>query len=218
VVSLTLILAAAPLCPTGLTPLDEACVVQAKQPGRAVVYFHGMLSTWPKAPELTLLAAEAKKRGVTLVALKGEKGLCQWSKDVTSNWCWPNARSQLPEVGKILERVGRVLVQLPVKGPPVFAGFSNGGYLVTLLASDTKVEASAWVVLHAGGVTGQTFPPGRARPTLLVGAAGDTIQLPGMKTLESTLESWQPKFVLREGVHEVTAADAKTLFDFVESL
>ncbi len=221
---LALLLAAAP-CPRVFDAVDDACVVTPEKPSALVIYFHGMLpgaTDWSRARELSLLGAEAKKRGVALVALKGEQGLCAWGDDVKQHWCFPSDKSQLPDVGRTLERLGQVLlhVKLPKLPPPVYAGFSNGGYFVTLVASDSKAEASAWVVMHAGNVTGQSFPAERARPTLLLGASRDTYQLPTMKRLKGMLDEakWPATMSVREGVHEVTSVDAKALFDFVAGL
>jgi poly(3-hydroxybutyrate) depolymerase len=221
---LAVLLAAAPVCPKALQPLEDACVVVPRKPAALVVYFHGMLpgtTDWSRVRELSLLGAEAKRRSVALVALRGEQGLCAWSADVKQHWCWPCDRSQLPDVGRTLERLGRVLPKLGVALPaPVFAGFSNGGYFTTLIASDTAAEAAGYVVMHAGNVTGQSFPAERARPTLLLGATKDTFQLPTMKRLSSMLDEakWPARLSVREGVHEVTPADVKELFDFVGSL
>lgn len=194
-----------------------------EKPVALVVYFHGMLpgdTDWSRARELSLLGAEAKQRRVALVAVKGEQGLCAWADDVKRHWCFPSDKSQLPDVGRGLERVGRVLAQvkLPKLPPPVFAGFSNGGYFVTLIASDTKADAAGYAVMHAGSVTGQSFDAAaRGRPTLLIAATRDTYQLPTMKRLHAMLEEarWPVKLIVNDGVHEVTPADAKALFDFV---
>ena len=219
-----LLLAAAPMvCPRGLTVVEDACVVQPAKATQVVVYFHGMCpatTDWSHLRELELLATEAKRRGVALVALRGEQGLCLWSKDVLEHWCWPNDLSQLPDVGRTLERLGRVLVHVRAKGPPVFAGFSNGGYFTSMIASDTEASAAGYVMLHAGNVTGEQFPLERAKPTLVIGARGDPIQLPTARRLTALLEEakWPVKLTVREGVHEVTLADAKLLFDFVAAL
>lgn len=206
-------------CPRGFDVVDDACVVMPPKPTALVVYFHGMLpaaTDWTRVRELSLMGAEARRRGVALLAPRGEQGLCAWSKDVARHWCWPSDRSQLAEVSRLLERLK--LTRLAVK--PVLAGFSNGAYFVTLLATDTQLDAAAYVVLHAGPVTGSIFTPARARPALLLGAAQDAYQLPGMKRLQSMLEEakWSSLLKVREGVHEVTQADVAALFDFVASL
>lgn len=195
-------------CPKGFDVVENACVVMPPKATATVIYFHGMLpgtTDWTTVRELKLLGAEAHKRGVALIAPRGEQGLCPWAKE---HWCWPNDRSQLADVERIVKR-------LPKTPKPVLAGFSNGGYFVTLLATDSAVDAAAYVVMHAGPVTGSVFTPDRARPTLLLGATRDPYQLPSMKRLAALLPD--ARFVIRDGVHEVTPEDVKALFDFVQS-
>ncbi len=205
---LALLLVAA--CPRGFDAVENACVVIPPKATATLIYFHGMLpgtTDWSNVRELKLLGTEAKKRGVALIAPLGEQGLCPWA---TEHWCWPNDRSQLAHVERVVKRLPRVT------GKPVLAGFSNGGYFVTLLATDSSIDAAAYVVMHAGPVTGSVFTPERARPTLLLGATHDVYQLPGMKRLAELLP--EARFTIRNGVHEVTQEDVKALFDFVTSL
>lgn len=204
-------------CPTGMTAVDEACVVRGKGP--LVVYFHGMLpgpTDFRHVRELSLLAAEAKRQGATLVALRGQQGLCGWSKEVSTHWCWPNDLSQRALVKPVLDRLGRVLAQLETRSPAVFVGFSNGGYFTAMVASESDAEARGYVVLHAGNVTGEVFSPERSRPVLVLGASRDAIQLPGAKRLYAMLleAKWPAQLEVRDGVHEVTAADARAVFEF----
>jgi poly(3-hydroxybutyrate) depolymerase len=231
--SLVLVAAASPValkCPRGYELIDDTCAVLPKQPKALVVYFHGMLpgpTDFSRTPELVAMGAQAKRAGVLLVAPRGEQGLCLWSKDVLEHWCWPNDKSQLRDVGRLLERVGQTLAKVlerakapPGLGAPVYAGFSNGGYFTSMIASDTQAAATGYAVLHAGNVLNQTFSTERARPTLLVAALRDVYQLPTMKSLQALLDEaqWAPHFVVRDGVHEVTAADAKQLCEFAVSL
>lgn len=217
---IAMVMAALP-CPRGFDAVEDACVVAPAKAARLVVYFHGMLpgtTDWARVRELALLGAEARRRGVALVALRGEQGLCAWSDEVRRHWCWPSDLSQRADVERMVERVSRVVGRLGLAGvAPVFAGFSNGGYLTSMIASDTKVEAAGYVVLHAGNVSGEVFPVERARPWLVVGASRDAIQLPVVNRLAAMLEEakWPVKLVVHDGVHEVTAADAKAVFDFV---
>jgi poly(3-hydroxybutyrate) depolymerase len=218
-----LALAAVPAlkCPRGFTALEDACVVAQDKPAPVVVYFHGVLpaaTDFAHVREWVLLGAEARRRGVTLVVLRGEQGLCLWQKDL---WCWPNDLSQVKDVDRVLDRVARALTQLSVEGAPVFAGFSNGGYLTAMIASDTNAEARAYVVMHAGNVTGEEFPFSRARPVLVLGASRDPIQLPVARRFAAMLKDakWPAvELTVREGVHEVTPDDAKLLFKFVAGL
>ena len=117
-------------------------------------------------------------------------------------------------LARVSERLG---AKLP---PPWFAGFSNGGFFLSMLVSETTAAARGYAVLHAGGVTGQQFTAERARPTILLSARADPIQLPTMRLLQQSLTDagWKPAFNLRDGTHEVTAVDAKAVFEFFDSL
>lgn len=232
--ALLALLAATPAlhCPQGFEPVGtQACLAAPRpftNPNKLVVYFHGMLAAnadWAVTAEFKLLGAEARQRGYALVAFRGEQGLCYWGKDLRDFFCWPSDKSQLVEVGRTLKRLEGVLTKVSERlgsrlGPPLLAGFSNGGFFVSLLVTESKFDARGYAVMHAGGVTGQRFAPDAAKPTILLGARADAIQLPTMRRLEQTLADagWNPTFNLREGTHEVTAVDARALFEFFDSL
>jgi predicted esterase len=223
--SLIALLAAAD-CPSGYSKvMDGACLALPKGPPRAlVVYLHGMLPPkpdWTAAREFRLIANEATRRGVAVLAVRGEKGFCAWGDDVRDDWCWPCDMSMLPLAGKFVDRIARAVHAAHLDtGPPIIAGFSNGGYFTAMLASDVSFDAKAYVIFHAGQLDGQTFDADRWRPTLLVGAAQDPIQLPAMRHLAQTLEKskWKATLAVNDGKHEITSRDARSLVDFVEQL
>lgn len=202
---------------------QEGCVLVAPalDPSKVLIYFHGMLPPDLKEPrELLLLGRAARARGFTVLALRGESGLCPWG-NANQWWCWPSDKSQVTQVARQRSRVEQALGNLERRfdtrlEQPFVAGFSNGGYFTTLLISDSDFTARAWAVLHGGTVTGQSFEGRKVTPTLLVAARGDAIQLPGMKTLQESLTAagWVPSFVLRDGQHEVREDDVSALFDF----
>jgi predicted esterase len=213
-------------CPGGYVAVDKgACLAAPKgTPKKLVVYFHGMLPPkppWPEAPELRRIAAEAVRRGIAVLAMKGEQGMCAWADDVREHWCWPCDMSMDPLAGRFVDRVHAAIAALPFSaGPPVLAGFSNGGYFVTMLASEARLEASGYVIVHAGMLDGQKFDEKRWKPTLLVGARQDVYQFPAMKHLAEELEhaKWSAEFDVHDGKHEVSETDAKSIIDFVERL
>lgn len=227
------LLAASPAlhCPDGFEPVGtEACLV-AQRPlssGKVVVYLHGMLAAnadWANTQEFQVLGAEAKRRGYVLIAIRGEAGLCYWGKEVKDYYCWPSDRSMQVETNRTLKRLDEVVARVSDRlgariEAPFLAGFSNGGFFLSMLVSETRTAARGYAVLHAGGVTGQQFAPERARPTILLAARGDVIQLPTMRRLEQILgeAGWKPTFSVREGPHEVNAVDAKAMFEFFDSL
>lgn len=220
-------------CPEGFEPLGtDACLAAPPKllnPDKVVVYFHGMLgpaADWTRdTHEFKLLGAEATRRGYALIALRGEQGLCFWGRDVAGYFCWPSASSQLDDVGRILVRLGTILPKVSERlgsklGAPFYAGFSNGGFFVSLIASDTRAAARGYAVIHAGGVTAQHFPKDHSTPTILIGAASDSLQLPTMKRLNQAMKDsgWNPILTIREGTHEVIASDTTALFDFFDGV
>lgn len=219
-------------CPDGFEAVGpDACLEAPRpllRPDKLVVYLHGMLAAnadWSATPEFKVVGAEAKRRGYTLIAMRGELGLCYWGKEVKDYYCWPSDRSMQVELGRTLKRMGDVLTRVGERlgtrlGEPLYAGFSNGGFFLSMLASESKIPARGYAVLHAGSVTGQQFTAERARPTILLAAKSDVVQLPTMRRLEQLLgeAGWKTTFNLRDGAHEVTAVDAKAMFEFFDSL
>jgi len=195
-------------------------------PARVLVYFHGMLPrAATAAPELSRLGREATARGLVLLALRGEQGLCDWSDEVKHHWCWPNGKRQLPQVGTTLSRLGVALAQAsrllgrPLE-PPFIAGFSNGGFLAGLILSDTRLECRAVAIAHGGLLDGQRFERGLPVPVLLLRATGDLFHGPRMAQLEDALrQAGHPaQVVVRDGAHELTQADARAVVDFFAGL
>lgn len=222
---LAVLLAQAPLCPPGWEPLEEnACLRRGARPG-VVVYLHGMLPPEPSrfARELELLSPAAARASVPVIALRGEPGLCDWSSEYTTWWCWPSSRAKgaaVSALGLRLEAAVKAAarrLERPLP-PPLIAGYSNGGYFASLLM-EAPVSASGYAVLHAGLVTGVTLPE-RPKPVLLVAAEGDGVQRPGMEAFRATLEQarWTPAFVLRKNAHPLEPEDFDHLMGFATRL
>ncbi|MDX2013342.1 MAG: hypothetical protein SFW67_24310 [Myxococcaceae bacterium] len=209
-------------CPGGWEALDgDACLKRGKTPG-VVVYFHGMLAPDPKAfaRELGFVAPAASKNAVSVVALRGVPGLCDWAAEYTTWWCWPTVRHRVEERRAIEGRVQLALEAAATRlgqtlARPVLAGYSNGGFFTSLLM-EADLEASGYVVLHAGQVSGVAVPE-RPLPTLLVAAEGDRIQRPTMEAFRSALteRAWSPAFVLRPKEHPLELEDFEHLARFV---
>jgi predicted esterase len=175
--------------------------------------------------ELGQLARAAVPRGYTVIGLRGLKGLCDWSDDARQSFCWPNGLRQEQQIQPIIDRMREALAEASVRAktefkPPFIVGFSNGGFLVSLIASDTRFAVSAYAIAHGGPVIGQGFPPWRRRPMLLVTANGDSAHFPRMKLLAQMLgeDRWESTFTVREGVHEMTVDDMKAIVDFFDKV
>jgi predicted esterase len=152
--------------------------------------------------------------------LRGTPGLCDWADEFREWWCWPTAKSRVPETVTVIERLDRVVAavgeRLHHQGLPVIAGYSNGGYLVSMLMADARVVASGFVVMHGGPITGVAYERQRERPTLLMAAAADAIQRPAMEGLKAKLDSvgWRSSMVVRAGGHPPEVEDYQRLFEF----
>jgi predicted esterase len=214
-------------CPRGWTELSgDACLLKGEAEG-LIVYFHGMMAPTPRTLgwELSFISVAAKRRHVPVIVLRGTPGLCDWAADYKDWWCWPSARTRLPDVGTTLERLDGVLVAatqalgrpLPA---PLFVGYSNGGYFLTMVMGDTKALASGFVVMNGGPVKGVAFLPERRAPTLLISGVDDTIQRPAMESLRATLESaaWTPSWFLRKGSHPPEPEDFARVLEFAAGL
>jgi predicted esterase len=221
---LLLVLSQVTPCPTGWEPVDgDACLKRGQTPG-VVVYFHGMLAPDPKAfgRELGFITPSASKNGVSVLAMRGVPGLCDWATEYVTWWCWPTVKERVSERRAIVERVKHALETASLRldrtlSRPVFAGYSNGGYFTSLLMDDdAAVEASAFVVLHAGLVSGVAISE-RPKPTLLIAAEGDRIQRPTMESFRTALtaRAWSPAFVLRPKEHPLELEDFEQLARFV---
>ena len=224
---LTALLLSQTPCPPGWTVLPgDACLLKGEAEG-LIVYFHGMMAPTPKtlAWELGFITTAEKTRHVPVVVVRGTPGFCDWATEYKDWWCWPSAYSRLPEVGVTLSRVGEVLVAAgkalarPIPAP-LYVGYSNGGYFLTMVMSDTKTSASGFVVISGGQVKGVTFPLERKKPTLLISAADDLIQRPAMESMRGTLEAagWSPGWYLRKGAHPPEIEDFTRVLEFASSL
>jgi poly(3-hydroxybutyrate) depolymerase len=223
---LALVLSQTP-CPPGWSPLpNDACLLKGDAEG-LIVYFHGMMAPSPKtlAWELGFIATASKTRHVPVIVMRGTPGLCDWATEYQDWWCWPSVRTRLPQVSTVLERVeGAVKAASQTLGRPVpaplFVGYSNGGYFLTMVMGDTTQRASGFAIISAGLVKGVSFPAERKAPTLLVAAVDDLIQRPAMEAMRSTLETagWSPTWYLRKGAHPPELDDFTRVLDFASKL
>jgi predicted esterase len=213
-------------CPLGYQQLSPgACLAAPKEPAALVVYLHGMFEPGklPKRTnEFVTLSAVAAKKRVAVLALFGEVGLCYWSKDALRSRCWPNDLAlQKERAAPLQTRIEEALRQsrgvVGDLGRPWLMGFSNGGYGVAMLLSETALDAEGYVVAHGGELTGMKYARERMRPTLLLAAKADYMMQGSMKRLARGLDDarWPYTFTWREGVHELNEEDANCAIEFV---
>lgn len=223
---LALVLSQVSLCPAGWEPLATAGCFRRGPNAGAVVYLHGMMAPNEKAfaRELGFIAPAAAKAGLTVIALRGQPGLCDWAPEYKDWWCWPTVKTREADTSAIVGRIGSAVTEVEAKlerplPAPLIVGYSNGGYFTSLLMEPERLPATGFVVLHGGLVTGVTVEE-RPKPTLLVAAEGDTIQRPAMETFRAALEQkrWSPAFVLRKKEHPLELEDFEHVMTFARRL
>ncbi len=212
-------------CPKGWDSLSvPACVLRGSAPG-VVIYLHGMMAPSERAfaRELGFVTPAATRASMTVIAVRGEPGLCDWSKDYKDWWCWPSTRTRTKEADDALARIKAAIEEAErLRGqafpPPLVAGYSNGGYFTSVLL-ERSVPVTGYAVLHGGLVSGVSIGE-RPKPILLVAAEGDTIQRPAMESFRSALElrHWTPAFVMRKKEHPLELEDFEQLFGFARRL
>lgn len=212
-------------CPRGWQALSTpACLHEGTSPG-VVVYLHGMMAPTDQqfARELSFITPAATRASMTVIAVRGVAGLCDWSKDTTSWWCWPSVRTRERETAEALERISAAVSEAEQRlsrplPSPLLAGYSNGGYF-TSIVMERPFPVTGYAILHGGLVSGVTIGE-RPRPVLLVAAEGDTIQRPAMETFRATLEQrlWTPAFTLRKKAHPLELEDFDVLMRFARRL
>lgn len=223
---LALVLSQVSLCPSGWEPLSSpGCFKRGTNAG-VVVYLHGMMAPNEKAftRELGFVAPAATKAGMTVVALRGTPGLCDWAAEYKDWWCWPTVKTREAETMAIAGRIGEAVTEVETRlertlPAPLIVGYSNGGYFTSLLMEPERLAVTGFVVLHGGLVTGVTVEE-RPKPTLLIAAEGDTIQRPAMETFRAALEQkkWSPAFVLRKKEHPLELEDFEHVMTFARRL
>ncbi len=218
------------VCPKDFVVVDgEACLAlpRDRKASKILLYFHGRIpeaalfeSSW----EFGGVARYATERGFAVLAMRGERGLCNWSEEVRHAWCWPTSIEPVEPTQVIVARIGKALKATAVAihssstlMAPYVLGFSNGGFFASLLASDSKLEFSAFAIAQGGDVFGQHFTSERAKPTVLLLAKGDQHQFPRMQKLEAAMKAagWKPESIVREGEHSLTPEDIKVAIDFL---
>jgi predicted esterase len=214
-------------CPLGYKQLEPgACLFSPKEPVATVVYLHGMFEPGKlpaRTNEFTALAEAASKKRLAVLALQGEVGLCYWSKDALRSRCWPNDLAQKDKVPALVARVQSALRQsrgvTSDLGRAWLMGFSNGGYAVAMLLSESTLDFEGYVVAHGGELTGMKYAPERMRPTLLLSAKADYMMQGSMKRLARGFDDakWPYTFTWREGVHELNPEDAKNAVEFINA-
>jgi len=91
------------VCPKGFIAVDgEACLALPRdgKASKILLYFHEKIpeaepfeSSW----EFGGVARYATERGFAVLAMRGERGLCNWNEEVRHAWCWPTSIEPVAE-------------------------------------------------------------------------------------------------------------------------
>lgn len=187
-----------------------------ERPPPLLVFLHGMYPDAAPDAEYALearLATGAAAAGVAVYVHRGRVGLCDWD-DAFRDWrCWPTRGGQLPVVGEILVELGEALVELARQtgadtARPVVFGYSNGGFLAAIMASQTSMAACGYVIAHAGGTPPMSFGGRPRAPALLVWGTHDPNREQMQQLLQRMREGgWAPRHVETGGGHDLTDQD-----------
>ena len=219
-------------CAAGYETLESGACLAVPEGSDArtpiVMFLHGMFPDDHPEAELEIearLGRLATAQGFSILALRGELGLCDWSADFVRWRCWPNHAQQKPKGGELLRglaphfrAVSRRLRTNRVE--PFVMGFSNGAYFASFIAADTKLPVRGYAVLHGGPLEPAVFRAERAAPSLLISAEDDRAQKPRMDKLHELMnrDGWPHEYQTRAGGHELTDADIdRTLAFFAQS-
>lgn len=187
-----------------------------------LVYLHGMYADTAAVEEeerRARVARIANGRGMTVLALRGQRGECTQAAAKTS-FCWPSNPDNVADAPVFAAGVAGAIAEAEkLIGPAtrrLLLGFSNGGYFAAILATRSLVPFDAIAIAGAGAPPPYTTPEKRP-PILLLGADEDP-------SVESLLEldraltraGWAHVLVGREGGHALADSDVTHAVTFFE--
>lgn len=195
-----------------------------------VLFLHGMYraEAWRSArAQENDVVATFLRAGVAVVSPPGEVRLCPWLDDAPAWVCWPSARFQAPDLGRIGDRSWAPLLLEAARtahaGTPLrlhVFGFSNGGFAAAMLASETSWEVTSYVVAHGGAGPDHTpLTAARARPLLVLTATEDALQAAASLRLADRARAagWPVERRERPGGHALTQADLEAALEFIRA-
>ena len=188
-----------------------------------LLYLHGLYQPEQMGEELARqerVAKHARERGVAVLALRGEMGICDVRGDRLDWVCWPSNEHVAYRAEEIVASwkspmaIARARVGA---GPTYVLGFSNGAYFAGLLAVRDLFPADAFVIAQGGDVE-PVHALGKRRPILLLSTdnAAPTV-LAEMDRFASALaaDGWSFVEEERPGGHELTDEDVDASLDFL---
>ena len=193
------------------------------EPIPLLLYLHGLYQPEQMGEELARqerVAKHARDRGVAVLALRGEMGVCDVHGDRLGWVCWPSNEHVAYRAREIVDSwkapiaVARARIG---KGPTYVLGFSNGAYFAGLLAVRDLFPADAFVVAQGGDVE-PVHALGPKKPLLLLTTDNEApTVLAEMDRFASALAADDWSFVeeVRPGGHELTDEDVDASLDFL---
>ncbi len=208
-------------CAPGLEAIPGGgCFANAGEGSPLLVYLHGLYApaTLPEEMERqTRVAKRATAAGVSVLALRGEAGLC--GPSLPDTFCWPSNAKNGGESSRIVgawdDAIGEAKDR-GASGHSYLLGFSNGGYFAALIAATSARYFDAVAVAHGGpGGAGNVAPRDPMTPMLLLSADADPANT-DMVRLQGALAAAKWPFVAAStaGGHFLSNWDIDTALAF----
>ncbi|MGH7284455.1 MAG: alpha/beta hydrolase [Polyangiaceae bacterium] len=194
-----------------------------KKPVPLLLYLHGLYQPEQMGEELARqerVGKHARERGVAVLALRGEMGICDVHGDRVGWVCWPSNEHVAYRAREVVASwkapIAKARAQVG-NGPTYVLGFSNGAYFAGLLAVRDLFPADAFVVAQGGDVE-PVHALGNKRPLLLLSTDNEApTVLAEMERFASALaaDGWSFVEEERPGGHELTDEDVDAALDFL---
>lgn len=208
---------------------DDACLElpiadpAKKKPVPLLLYLHGLYQPEQMGEELARqerVGTHARARGVAVLALRGETGICDVRGDRIGWVCWPSNEQVAYRAESVVESWKTPIAKARAQvgdGPTYVLGFSNGAYFAGLLAVRDLFPADAFVIAQGGDVE-PVHALGPKRPLLLLSPGTDAPTVVAeMDRFASALaaDGWSFVEESRPGGHELTDDDVDAALDFL---
>ncbi len=208
-------------CAPGLEAIPGGgCFAKAGDGSPLLVYLHGMYTPATAPEEMERQSRVAKRAvaaGVSVLALRGEAGLC--GPSLPDTFCWPSNAKNGGEATRIAGAWDDALGEAKDRGASgrsYLLGFSNGAYFAALIAATGVRYFDAVAVAHGGpGGAGNVAPRDAMVPMLLLSSDGDPANT-DMVRLQGALTAvrWPFVGVSTNGGHFLSNWDIDTALTF----
>jgi len=208
-------------CAPGLEAIPGGgCFASAGEGSPLLVYLHGMYTPATAPEEMERQGRVAKRAtaaGVSVLALRGEAGLC--GPSLPDTFCWPSNAKNGGEATRIASAWDDAMGEAKDRGAngrSYLLGFSNGAYFAALIAVTSARYFDAVAVAHGGpGGAGNVAPRDAMVPMLLLSSDADPAN-GDMVRLQSALTAahWPFASASTSGGHFLSNWDIDTALTF----